>query len=449
VATLRRVLPLRTAVTTSAGLASAAVNFLAAIEVAQYAGGRSAWLAILVAGVLITLSAANFSELSGLYPSAAAIRVWIRRGTNDRLSMVGSLVYMVTVVFVIAADAFVLGHVFTAILPAVPGVLWILALLGLVTWANLRGVKVAGYVQDGNGIFLITSLVVLGVIGLMHAPPTHFAGLLHLGSGWPQSVALGVFIYVGFEWVTPLAEEFTDAHVIPQGMFLALGLVAVGFALFSLAQQTLVPTAVAAHSLVPQLLVGRAALGAVGFWWMVVASLTTAMTTFNGGFVAASRFIYAAARERVLPPRLARLNDRFVPSAALLALFVTCAVLALVVYVTGRYVWLINTGAGVESFMYVMAGLLVLKLRQREPERPRPFRVPGGPVWPWVSMVVFAALGLGSLTAATDLPGPVPWALVFLAVLTGLAVLYVQAVVPRLRAARRAPTPVFGRSEQP
>lgn len=448
-AELKRVLPLRTAVTTSAGLASAAVNFLAAVEVAEYAGGRSAWLAILVAGLLITLSAANFSELSGLYPSAAAIRVWIRRGTNDSISMVGSLVYMVTVVLVVAADAFVLGHVFTAVLPAVPGVLWIAALLALVTWANLRGVKVAGYIQDGNGIFLLGSLMVIGLIGLTHVAPGHFHGILRLGPGWIQSVALGVFIFVGFEWVTPLAEEFTDARVIPRGMFIALGLVAVAFGLFSLAQQTLVPTRLAMHSLVPQLLVGEAALGPLGFWWMVVASLTTAMTTFNGGFVAASRFIYAAARERVLPPLLARLNDRFVPQGALVALFVTSLLLAILVYVTGRYVWLINAGAAVESFMYVLAGYLVLQLRRREPNRPRPFRVPLGSVWPVVSMVVFFGLGIGSLTAATDLPGPVPWTLVFLVVLTTLAIVYVRRVVPRLRAGRNKRPVAVSRSENP
>lgn len=448
-AELRRVLPLRTAVTTSAGLASAAVNFFAAVEVAEYAGGRSAWLALLVAGLLITLSAANFSELSGLYPSAAAIRVWIRRGANDQLSMIGSLVYMVTVVFVVAADAFVLGHVFTAILPGVPGLAWIAALLALVTWANLRGVKVAGFIQDGNGLFLLGSLIVISVLGLTHVTPAHFAGLFHLGGNWFQSVALGVFIFVGFEWVTPLAEEFTDSRMIPRGMFIALGFVAIAFALFSLAQQTLLPQSRVVGSLVPQLLVGRAALGPLGFWWMVVASLTTAMTTFNGGFVAASRFVYAAARERVLPPLLARLNERFVPHYALLALFTTSLVLAAVVYVSGRYVWLINTGATVESFMYVLAGFLVINLRRREPARPRPFRVPFGNVIPWLTMGIFFVLGLGSLTAASDLPGPVPWSLVFLAVLSGAAVLYVYRVVPRLKAAPRVPVPAPQSSEAP
>jgi amino acid transporter len=437
VAELRRVLPLRTAVSTSAGLASAAVNFLACVEVATYAGGRSGWLAILVAGLLIILSAANFSELNGIYPSAAAIRVWIRRGWNDEASMVGSLVYMATVVFVIAADAFVLAHMFQALVPAVPGLVWIVALLGVVAWANLRGVKVAGWIQDLNALVLLGSLAAIAVLALVHpVPPGAWAGVFHLGGGWVQAVALGVFIFVGFEWVTPLAEEFRDARVIPTGMFLALGVVAVAFGLFTLALQVALPPTALRHTFVPQLLLGMKALGPLGYWWMGVVTLTTVMTTFNGGLVSASRFLYAAARERLVPQALARLNAFWVPEAAIVTLFVASLGLALAVWASGQYLLLVNTGAAVESFMYALVAWLVLSLRSREPDRRRTFRVAGEPVWGWVTIAVFVVLGLGSAFTGTGLPGAVPWPLVFLAVLTTAAIAYVRRVVPRLKAAR-------------
>lgn len=431
---LRRVLPLRTAVSTSAGLASAAINFLAVAELAGYAGGDSGWLAILVAGVLITLSAANFSELTSLYPSAAAIRVWIRRGASDQVSMVSSLTYMAFVVFVIAADAFVLGHVFTATLPGVPGLLWIAVLLGLVTVVNLRGVKVAGWVQDLNAVFLLGSLVVLSLVGLTHVPAAHWSLVFRMGPNWVESLGLGVFVFMGFEWVTPLAEEFRDSQVIPRGMFLALGLVMVAFGLFALAAQLLLPAHALGTSPVPQLLLGRAVLGAWGFWWMVVVSLTTAMTTFNGGLVAASRFVYATARERVLPAALSRLNERLVPKNALLALFVGSLVLAVVVYVTGVYTLLLNVGAAEESFMYALAAWLVWSLRRREPKRARSFRAPGVPWLSVVAIVLFLGLGVEAATAASGIPGPLPWPLVFLVVMAALAFWYVRTVVPRLKA---------------
>ena len=434
---LSRVLPLRTAVSTSAGLASAAVNFLAAVEVAEYAGGQSAWLAILVAGVLIVFAGANFSELNALYPSAAAIRVWIRRGVTDRFSLISSFVYMMTVVFVIAADAFVLGHAFSRAVPSVPAMLWIFALLALVTWSNSRGIKVAGAVQDGNAFVLLGTLILFSALVILHAPHLSQFQYFNLGHNWFEAIALGIFIFVGFEWVTPLAEEFQDFRAIPKGMFIALGLIAVAFGLFSLALTVAFPHArLLAHSFIPQLLLGLRALGPFGFWWMVFITLTTAGTTFNGGLLSASRFVYALARERALPPWFARLNNRLVPQNALVTLATCSFLLAVLVYVTGQYLFLINAGAGVESLMYALSTVLIISLRRREPARERSFHTFGYPVVPVFIGLLFFGLGAEALLTPTG-PSGFPWALVFLAVLTALTAFYVYAVVPRLKEKRR------------
>lgn len=432
---LSRVLPLRTAVSTSAGLASAAVNFLACVEVAEYAGGQSAWLAILVAGILIIFAAANFAELNSLYPSAAALRVWIRRGLNDRVSLVSSLLYASTVVFVIAADAFVLGHMFQAVVPAVPGLVWIVVLLGAVAWANSRGIRVAGSIQDGNAFLLLGTLILFSLTVLIKAPPA-IPALFHFGGNWVQGVAVGVFIFVGFEWVTPLAEEFSDARAIPRGLFFALGLIAVAFGLFSLALTDVFPrAALLQHSLSPQLVLGMKALGPLGFWWMAFVTLTTAMTTFNGGLVTASRFLYALARERVLPGWFSRLNTRLVPVNAVTLLSLLALALSVLVYLSGAYLLLINAGAGVESFMYALSSVLVISLRRREPDKPRWFQAWASPWLPAAVAVVFTGLGAGALLTPVN-GSAVPWSLVFVAGLGLLCGIYVFYAVPRLKAAR-------------
>ncbi len=433
---LSRVLPLRTAVSSSAGLASAAINFLAAVEVAEYAGGQSAWLAILVAGVLIVFAGANFSELNGLFPSAAAIRVWIRRGVNDQFSLASSFVYMLTVVFVIAADAFVLGHTFSRAVPTIPALLWIVALLGLVTWSNSRGIKVAGIIQDSNAFVLLGTLMVFSVLVIVAAPHLGQFHYFSLGHNWFEAVALGIFIFVGFEWVTPLAEEFQDFRAIPQGMFIALGLIAIAFGLFSLALTVAFPDAgVLAHSFVPQLLVGLKALGPLGFWWMAFVTLTTAMTTFNGGLLSASRFVYALARERALPAWFSRLNKRLVPQNALMALAITSLVLAVLVYWSGQYLFLINAGAGVESLMYALSSVLVMSLRRREPQRRRPFHVIGYPVVPGIVGLLFLGLGIEALLTPTG-PSGFPWGMVFFLAIIVAVSIYIRWMLPKVRQKR-------------
>jgi amino acid transporter len=435
---LQRVLGFRTIVSTSAGLAFAAVNFLAVLEIRDQAPGILGPLGILLAGALCLLAAAVFSELNGTLPSAAGIRVWTLRGLGDPFSLTFTLLYLTTILAVIAADGFVLGAALQAAIPAVPGVLWILAFQAAALASNLRGVRSAGLVQDLTTYFLLAALIVVSAAALgapggrLPPVPAHWAGGLFGG------MALAVFIFTGFEWVTPLAEEIRDPRRMPTGLGLSLLLLAVGFGLFALVAARL--PGVSSAGLAPQLTVGRAALGGVGFWMMLAVTVVTAGTTFNGGFAAASRLVYALGRAGYLPASLARLNPRFVPAGALWLLAAVAAALTLLVFATAKYLILINAGATLESAMYVVAALALLGLRRREPGLPRSYRAPGGRIVPMATIVLFGALGLGAAVTATDLPVPaVPWTLVLLLVLAVAAYAYTRRTLKRRAARARRP----------
>lgn len=439
---LKKVLGLRTAVSTSAGLAFAAVNFLALVQVALLVLGDSAWMALVIAGALVLLAAFCFSELNGVLPSAAGIRVWTRRGIGDRFSLTFTLLYLMTVLAVIAADSFILGEAIEAGIPGITGFVWIVLFLVGAFVANLRGIRSAGTVQDLTTYVLLASLVVVSVTLLLrvHHP---FVTPLSTGGNFLQAVAVAVFVFVGFEWVTPLAEEVTDTRLVSRSMFIAIGLIAIAFGLFLLAMTHLLPPAALARSLTPQLLVGKAALGTVGFWWMLSVTVVTAGTTFNGSFVSASRLLYALARERSLPPWFGRLNERFVPMNALATLFAVSVILAGVVFLTRAYQVLIYAGSALEAAMYVVAALAVLGLRRRMPDAERRFHLPWGPVIPWATIVVFAFLSLAALSSTAGLPGNFPWTIPLLLAILALAFLYVRTYVPRLHAPKpkRTDTP--------
>ncbi len=426
---LQRVLGMRTIVSTSAGLAFAAVNFLTVMEIRKSAPGAYAILAILIAGALCLLAAAVFSELNGTIPSAAGIRVWTLRGIGDPFSLSFTLLYLTTVLLVIAADGFVLGAALHVAIPIVPAYLWILAFLGLALWSNLRGVHMAGLVQDLTTYLLLLALIGVGLAGILSprvaAPSIHPSAV-----GLITAIALAVFIYTGFEWVTPLAEELRDPRRMPAGLGFALLLLGVGFSLFAAVTGRL--PALSAANLTPQLQVGRQALGSVGFWIMFGVTVVTAGTTFNGGFAAASRLVYALARGRYLPGRLGQLNRRFVPHNALWLLCLVAMAMTVVVYATRAYLLLINAGAALESAMYVVAALAVLGLRRKHPEIERTWRAPWGRVIPIATIILFGGLGIAAGTTATGLPLPwMPWPFVMLVVLAILALLYTRRTLAR------------------
>ena len=127
----------------------------------------------------------------------------------------------------------------------------------------------------------------------------------------------------------------------------------------------------------PQLYLGIAAIGHSGLWVMAAVTAVTALNTFNGGFITASRFIYGTAREGSLPRQLAHLNDRAVPWVPVVVLGVVSAVVALIVAVTHAWQVLVAVGAALEAMIYGVAGFCALRLRTRQPDTPRPFRVRG------------------------------------------------------------------------
>lgn len=447
--TLRRVLTFRTIVSTSTGLAYAAISLLGCVQLASLVGGDSGWIAIVLAGLLAVLAALCFSELNALYPTAAAVRQYMKEAFSDNFSLVVTYGYLLTIITVVAADSYIVGNAITYALnlPNWASLVWILALLALATGANLRGIRIAGLLQDITTYSLLAFVIIISLIALaqhhfqLRDP---FNSLTNPGA-LLNAVAVGVFVFSAFEWVTPLSEEISNIRLIPRGMFVALALLGLSYALFTLAASSFlnVHSPAIYNSPVPQMLLGNAVLGQLGVWLMLIATLLTAVMTFNGGFATASRFLYAAAREDTLPAIFARISfSRAVPYVAVIFLSVSSALVAIAIFFTGQFQVLILVGAVLEALIYTIAGLCVLRLRRKQPGAPRPFRIRGGWTIPILTIVIFGVLAiLASLGSGSNVPFGLP--LIVTVALFIASTLYVFLGIPRIRAnaaARRAAT---------
>ena len=248
-------------------------------------------------------------------------------------------------------------------------------------------------------------------------------------------MAFALFLYAAFEWVTTTAEEATRPPGITQALFIAPVLIWLVSTAFALALAHLVPAARLHGSAYPQLLLGRAALGTVGEIWMLALTVLTALNTFNGGFLVASRFIYAAAREGNLPRQFAKLNIRAVPWMAVTTLAGVSAVVAAVVFATGEWLLLVAVGATIEAGIYAK-GLLVILHRRNTRNH---LKLVAGKPLACFGVVLFSLLFL-----ATGFSNPknarhfslLPIGVI--AVLGALATAYVLVVMPKVQAAAAA-----------
>jgi amino acid transporter len=443
--TLRRSVGGATATATSAGLAFAAIDYLGVVSILAYAPGATAAFAIFIGGLVVILVSAIFSELNGLYPTAAGIRLYMGRAIGNRTALSVTFTYMTTVVLVIAADAFLIGAAVRHVLnePAALAYVWIAVLLAIALAANLRGVRIAGWVQTVVTYTVLTGTSILSVVALFHVGGAFKNPFDLFGRGTfsgIQAVAFALFLYAAFEWVTTTAEEARTPKVITRALFIAPVLIWLVATVFALALSHLVGYSTLHASAYPQLLLGHAALGTVGELWMLALTVLTALNTFNGGFLVASRFIYAAAREGNLPRQFARLNLNAVPWLAVTSLAVVSAVVAAVVFATGQWLLLVSVGAAIECAIYAIGSLCLLILRSRV-ERQRPFKLIAGRPLATFGVVLFTLLFVATAFADpkdSSRFSVAPFSVI--AILGAISTAYVLLVVPKLQRVAAART---------
>jgi len=444
---LRRALSQRTVVTTSTGLAFAALEYLAAAGLVTYVSGDSAWIPILVAGLLALLAYGFFGELNGMYPTAAAIRLYMQRAMDDRVALTITFTYMTTIILVIASDAFIVGTAMAHAFGEPPWVaaIWIIGLLGIAVTCNLRGITIAGILQDTATTIVVLATLVIAVLAItrsghpLHTPLQPLHG--HSAGDLVEAIALGVFLYSAFEWVTTSAEEVRRPESIHRGMLMALGILCVVCALVTVAMSH----TLSHHELTsayPQLYLGERAMGHAGLWVMAGVTAVTALNTFNGGFITASRFVYGTAREGALPRQLALLNNRAVPWVPVVALGVCSMVVAFIVAVTHGWQVLVAVGAALEAMIYGVAAFCTVRLRSRQPDTVRPFRVRALRVLGPAGVVLFGLLSVIASVSVNNHFDVLP--LVIILAFGAMSAYYVLRILPGLRAkeaARRAATP--------
>ena len=445
---LKKVLKLRTIISTATGMAIATSCYLAGIQVATIVVGELAWISILLAGFLCLLSAMCFSELTSLYPTAAGIKLYIQHAFNERTSIIIiSMFYVVLGVAMVGAESFLLSSVlsssFQIINPYYDKVIWMLFFLLLVAFINFRGVFITGLLQD-----IMTYVMVAFMIGVsIYTFATHDINFSLAAQSAKftlgniiQAAGVGVFLYVGFEWVAPLAEETTDYRLIGKGMLWGVGLLSITYAMFIVAMYAgLTHEQLASGTPIPHILFGTNLFGTAGTVTFIGMSILASVTSFNSGLLNTSRFSYAMGRDNVLPRIFSKLHPKYAtPWVAILALGIFAVAISLATLYTGKYLFLIMMAAALECFIYVVAAVCVIRLRKKYPEKERSFKIPMGYTIPIIVIIVFTGLLLGIFSdVSRDYAGNELFKNYWVAVVMGafflLLTFYTFFVVPMLK----------------
>ncbi len=454
--TLRKILKLRTVVSTSAGMALATSCYLAGLQVAIMLVGELAWISILVAGLFCLLSSMCFSELTSLYPTAAGIKLFMQNAFNEKAAIAIGMFYVILGISMVGAESFLLSSVlsgsFGMVSPHFDKFFWMIIFILFVGYINYRGIFITGLVQDiltysMIGFLILVSFYTFNLKGIdittaLQSSQFTLANII-------KAAGVGVFLYVGFEWVTPLAEETTDYRLIGRGMMIAIGLLSITYALFVVAMYIgLTKEQLQSGTPIPHILFAQNLFGPTGMVIFIIMSILASVTSFNAGLLNTSRFAYAMARDNVLPRVFSKLHpDYATPWVSILALVIFAIAISLLILLTGQYLFIILMAAALECIIYVVMALCVIRLRKKHPDKERSFKIPFGKIIPILTIVIFAGLAIGIFTDVTkDYMGNVLfsnyWVALFMVAFAIFTTLYTLLVVPvfKKKAAERAKT---------
>jgi amino acid transporter len=115
----------------------------------------------------------------------------------------------------------------------------------------------------------------------------------------------------------------------------------------------------------------------------------------NGSILTGGRGFYAVAREKMAPEIFSRLNSARAPQAALFAQAAWCIVLILLP--GSNFSTLLDYAGPAGWLYYAFTGSSVIYLRYKEPDLPRPFRVPLYPLPPILLVIISFYLVITSI----------------------------------------------------
>jgi APA family basic amino acid/polyamine antiporter len=423
----RPVLDLRDAIGLIVGIVVGAGIFKAPSVVAANAGGAWAMLAAwLLGGIVSLIGALCYAELATAYPHAGGDYHFLTRAYGRKLSFLFAWARLAVITTgSIALLGFVFGDYCTRLyaLGEQSSALYAALIVIVLTAVNIAGVKFGAATQNWLTVLEVLGLLAVTAAGLVVVPAA--AAAVVPGGTDPGQPAFGlcmVFVlltYGGWNEAAYISAELKDVRrnmlrALLWSMFILTAL----YLLVNLAYLRGLGLAGMARSQVVAADLLQQAWGSAGAKLISVMIAVSALTSINATVIVGARSNYALGCDWPVLGFLGRWNAR--TGSPTHALLVQGAVaLALVVFgafMRQGFETMVDYTAPVFWLFFLLIGLSLFVLRWRDPEHPRPFRVPLYPFVPlafcassaWLLYSSLAYTRLGALVGVGVLAAGVP-----------------------------------------
>lgn len=352
--------------------------------------GNALWISFILGSVVAAFSGLSYSELTALFPKAAAEYIFVKEGFRN--NFIGFIVGWLTLVTsIITASTVALGFGgYMEGFANIPLLVSALVILGVLSIVNFIGIRESAW---ANTIFAVVTIIGLGIIIFLgFSGPTeveidYFENPLGI-SGILLAFILVFFAFIGFEDIANVGEEVKRPQkTMPRGIMLSVLITTIIYVLVSLASIRIVGWEQLAESSAPLAFVAEQKLGQQGHIILSFIALFATASTILITLVAGARIFYGMAKDGSLPSLLGLIHSKTkTPWIAVLLIFVTSVAFSFI----GDIVIVANIVVFAVVITFFMINLSVILLRYVRPELERPYRVPVNigrfPILPFLGM---------------------------------------------------------------
>lgn len=379
-------------------------------------GSLGAIIAFAVGGLLMLTIGLCYAEVASMMPAAGGEVVYAHETFGPAAGFAAGWVLSLIYISATAFEAISVGWISIVLVPQLEGPV-IYELFGaevslgslciglmvmfVISYLNFRGAREAAGFQDLMTYGLILISLVFIAIGLMRGSPAYlrplfaapdFAGAF---AGITVVFVMTPFFLAGFN-VLPQAigEKSPDVSLQTVSALILLSIVSalIFYILVILASSMTLPREELLQFSLPAAAAFRAAFDSVLLGNMVlVAGLLGLITTWNAVFFAGVRVLLAMSRSGALPTGLGSIHPRYgTPARAVVLVAVVATVMML--FGRGAIGLIVNTVGVCFALMFFTVAAVLIYLRVREPDKERPYRMPGGLILP--SIGALSAIGM-------------------------------------------------------
>jgi GABA permease len=370
--------------------------------------GPAAVISFALTGTLVVLVMRMLGEMAVAYPAVGGFYEYNRLALGELAGFLTGWMYWYFWVIVVALEAVAGAKILGTWWPGIAPWEFTLALMALFTVVNLLSVRSYGEAEFWFASIKVAAIVVFLVAGALFVfggwPGAH-AGLPHLtadGGFMPNGIVpvltgavAATGFYFGAEIVTIAAAESAEPEkAVAQTTQSVIWRVLVFYVGSIFLVVALVPWNDTVRMSRPYVSVMEVLRIPAAATVMSLVILTAVLSALNSGLFASSRMLMALAGRGDAPAGAARLDQRGVPVAAILASTAFGYLTVAMSYLSPDriFAFLVNSYGTVAIFVYLLIAVAELRLRRRlERESPERLRIR---MWayPWLTRVAIAAM---------------------------------------------------------